>query len=205
RRTEARPRPAPRPTGRSKSGSSGGSGRRGHRFGPEVGRGHDLDQLEVLRMGELPMPDAGRLVHAGAGFHQHLADALVLEAGPAAQHVDELQADLVAMPLAGRVGAFAGTDHVHDRMAVGGIADAEVTVLEILPQPVGVELAVARVLDAEFHGELLRWISSRTGMRWVRKRAGFSIIGKWPSPGIMVAVAPGMRAAVAALFSARHE
>src|SRR5690606_41321143 len=117
----------------------------------------------------------------------------------------ELTAGIVSVPSARRVWTPASEVPVHDGQAYRLVPDAVVAVHEVLAQAVGAELGVARMLDAELHRVLLRWISSRTGSRCILKRAGFSIIGKCPRPGMVVATAPGMRAAVAALFSARQE
>src|SRR6185503_7763454 len=86
-------------------------------------------------MREFAMADARRLVEAGSGFHQHLADALVLHPDPALYHVDELHVAVVIMPVPVRCLARPRTDDVSDRPAARGALDAEVAVLEVSAQP----------------------------------------------------------------------
>src|SRR6185436_21185029 len=47
-----------------------------------------------------------------------------------------------------------------------------------------------------FHDDL---ISCNTGLRYERNASGFSLIGKWPRPRMIVTFAPGMRAAAASV------
>src|SRR5258708_31960212 len=105
------------------------------RKSPEAGRADDLDHLEVLRVPELAVADARRLVEAAAGFHHDPAEAFVLEQHPALQHVDELQPAIVPVPLAVRRLAGAGADHVGHHLAAGRAPDAEVAVLETASPP----------------------------------------------------------------------
>ena len=100
-------------------------------------------------MSELAVADVGRLVEAAAGFHQHLADALVLEAHPPLEHVDELHLAVVRVPLAVRRLPGARADHVRHHAAARGALDAEVAVLEVAAQPAAGELRALPVRDVE--------------------------------------------------------
>ena len=95
-------------------------------------------------MRDLPMQDARRLVEAGAGLHQHLADPLVLEADPAFEHIDELRMAVVHVPFAVRRPAGARPDHVRDQLAARSATDTEVAVLEVVAQPAPFELRADR-------------------------------------------------------------
>ena len=68
-------------------------------------------------MADFAVPDAGRLVEAAARLHLHPADALVLEHRAALEHVDELQAAIVPVPLAVRRLAGPGPDDVRHDLA----------------------------------------------------------------------------------------
>jgi len=102
-------------------------------------------------MPELAVADARRLVEAAAGFHPHLADALVFEQHPAFQHVDELQLAVVRVPFAVRRLARPRADHVRHHLAARRALDAEVAVLEIAAQAAARELRFLPVGDAEAH------------------------------------------------------
>jgi hypothetical protein len=48
-------------------------------------------------------------------------------------------------------------------------------------------------------------ILSSTGNKWPMNASGFSLIGKWPSPFMMVTSAPGILAAMASVSSGVQE
>src|SRR5258706_14144434 len=100
-------------------------------------------------MRELAMADARRLVEAGAGLHQHLADAFVLHPHPALHHVDELHAAIVVVPVAVRRLAWPRADNVRDHPAARGALDAEIAVLEIAAQPALRELRQREVAHSK--------------------------------------------------------
>ena len=100
-------------------------------------------------MPDLAVADVGRLVEAGAGLHQHAAEAFVLEQRPALQHVDELHAAIVHVPFAVRRFLRAGADDVRHHLALGRALDAQIAILEIAAQAAALELRALQVIDVE--------------------------------------------------------
>ena len=107
----------------------------------------DLQHLEIVRLGDLLVPDAGRLIDGRAGDQLVLAIALVLEDRPALQHVDELEVE--RMGVARRVGMLAGLGARDERadLAVGQLVEAELAVLEERAHAIGLERIGAEVVD----------------------------------------------------------
>src|SRR5437764_6323360 len=118
-------------------------------MGFEVGRRDDLDHLEVLRMLELAVADARRLVEAAPRLHHHAPDAFVLEEHPALQHVDELHGAIVVVPLAMRRLARPRANDVRHHSTLARALDAEVAVLEVAAQAAARELSILAVRDLE--------------------------------------------------------
>src|SRR5258706_6460325 len=108
-------------------------------------------------MTDFAMADARRLVEAAAGAHGDLADVLILEFDPALQHVDELHAAVVQVPLAARRLARSRANHVRDDFAARCALDAEVAVFEVTAQPAAREFCALAMGDVEAHAvEILR-------------------------------------------------
>ena len=130
----------------------------------EPSRHHDLQELEVVRMAQLGVADAGWLMHAGAGFQKDVADAFVVELDPALQHVHQLEGHVVMVALADGRRAGNRPDHVRNDRAVGGVQDAEVPVFEEGPEPAPHEGRLVGMADRKFHIELLarRWTAMLT-------------------------------------------
>src|SRR6185295_19530969 len=102
-------------------------------------------------MADLAVADARRLVEAAAGAHGDLAGAFVLEFDPALQHIDELHAAVVQVPLAARRLARPRADHVRHDLAARRALDAEVAVLEITAQSAARESGAPEMGDADAH------------------------------------------------------
>src|SRR6185436_14782485 len=100
-------------------------------------------------MADLAVADARRLIEAGAGLHRDAADSLVLEHRRALQHVDELDVDVVPVPLAVRRLLRPRADDVRHHLAARGLLDAEGAVLEIAAQPAARELRVLEMRDVK--------------------------------------------------------
>ena len=98
--------------------------------GLELRRQRDLDELEVFRVRDLVVPDPRRLVNARAGFRTHAAHAFVVEFDPAADDVEHLEVELVEVGARHTRSTGLRADHVSEHLAVRGVLDAEVAVLE---------------------------------------------------------------------------
>src|SRR5882762_524487 len=107
----------------------------------KIGRHYDFDQLQIIRMRQFDMPDPRRLVHAGAGLERDLSNAFVAELHPALEHIHQLKLNFVMMPFRLRMRPRLGTDDVGKHQAIGGVAYAEIAVLEERPQAVVLEFA----------------------------------------------------------------
>lgn len=107
-------------------------------------------------MRDLPVFHARRLDDAVAGAKLDLAHILVVEANPALEDVDHLEAEFVAVPF--RLGVLAGhgADDVRAEAAAGGAADTEVAIGEEGAQP-RVELRVGGSVDGGRHGVFPPW------------------------------------------------
>ncbi len=75
-------------------------------MGLELGGQGDLEYFHVVRVRDLDVADARRLVHAGAGLEPDLADAFVVELDPAFEHVDQLHLQVVGVPAGGALLGF---------------------------------------------------------------------------------------------------
>src|SRR4051812_43329138 len=64
----------------------------------EVGRGNDFQHLEILRAGDLTMPDAGRLQDGITFADGALALTLILEGRPPVHDEHELERAVMHMP-----------------------------------------------------------------------------------------------------------
>src|SRR5258706_9846843 len=95
------------------------------------------------------MPDARRLGETRSRLHQHRAGTLVLHLHPASDHVRELQAAVVIVPVALRGPAGPGADHVSSPLARGRALHAEVAIFEIAAQAPPRELGARRVADED--------------------------------------------------------
>src|SRR5437763_17124114 len=125
-------------------------------MGFEIRRRDDLDHLEVLRMLELAVADARRLVEAAPRLHHHAPDAFVFEEYPALQHVDELHGAIVVVPLAVRRLARPRANNVRHHASLRRTLDAEVAVLEVAAQATARELSILAMRDVEArHGAFI--------------------------------------------------
>src|SRR5438477_1839767 len=118
--------------------------------GVEIRGQHDLEQLAIGRVIEHAVLDLRRLQPAGALLHGVHALPLELVLDPAVQHVDELQLDVVVVPLRNHLGIARRhhADHVRLHHAAGRLRECQVAVLGIASQP-GVEVLLALVLRQE--------------------------------------------------------
>jgi hypothetical protein len=98
-------------------------------------------------MPQFGMADAGRLMDAGAGLQQHVADTFVVELDPTLQHIHQLEGDVVMMPFAERRRPRNRADHVSDDRAVGRIENPQVPIFEERPETSSLECRVACVAD----------------------------------------------------------
>src|SRR4051812_33424010 len=87
--------------------------------GREIGRHVDLDQLEIIRLPDHVVRNAGRLADAGAGFDLDLVrNAVEAEFDPALQDVDEMAGHVVPMP-AGLLDRLQDPDMLRPNLAAG--------------------------------------------------------------------------------------
>ncbi len=82
------------------------------------------------------MLDTGPLVDEITFFDAVDAFAFVLEFGPAVDDQNDLKATEMSVPLLDLVRIFAsvGADHMRHIVTVGGLFDAEITVIEDIPE-----------------------------------------------------------------------
>src|SRR6516162_2828495 len=120
----------------------------------EVGWQRDLDELEIVGMGDFGVADARRLMHAASRSRCHLADALIVEAHPLLEHVVHLKVEIMLVPGEAAMSARFRTDDMLHDLAAGGSGDAEVAVLEARAQPAILEDGIAGVGRGEFHRTL---------------------------------------------------
>src|SRR5262245_27940500 len=156
----------------------------------EIRRQHDLQHLTIVGIVEHHMLTARRLQPAAAGAHDVGARALDLGFDPALEHVDHLEVDIVEVALGDdlRPARRHEPDHVCQHHAAGGALDAEVAVLGVGAQPVGLEILVPMMAQAE--GLLVPRLVTR-----LVTRLGFGP-GGHPPPG-SVARARGPRRGLA--------
>jgi hypothetical protein len=109
------------------------------RISLEFRRRDELDHLQVLRVAQLAVADARRLVEAGAGLHRDAADAFVLEHRRALQHVDELHVDVVPVPFAVRRLLRPGADDMRHHLSPRGALDPQVAIFEVAAQAAAAE------------------------------------------------------------------
>ena len=80
------------------------------------------------------MLDVGSLVPTVAGLEADLTDVFKLDPSPAVQHVVHLELEIVGVIAAGTAARFLGTDDVREDLALAGLYDAEIPVLEVGPE-----------------------------------------------------------------------
>jgi hypothetical protein len=107
----------------------------------EVRGTDDLQVFHVRRIVEQVVPDARALMHGISGRHQRFL-VLVHEARPALQHDHDVEIRLMTVPAGALFRRNVRADKLREHAASGRIGDAEVLVLEEIPQAVVDEIRV---------------------------------------------------------------
>ncbi len=118
---------------------------------PEIRRQDDLQELNVVGVIQDHVPDLRRLGPAAALLHRGLALAFHVGLDPALEHIDHLEFDVVIVELRHFLGIARPlqADDMRLRQAMRRVLDAEVAVMRVGAQAVGLEILFAVMADGD--------------------------------------------------------